>query len=101
MSSTGGGVYNAATKTVTWHSGKVAPGATKTFTVTARVAPSASVGEVITNRAYFRVLGVDASPLGDGDDHRHAVTADRNEDERAGATPALSRSRLKRPGAQE
>ena len=64
VSSTGGGVYDLATRIVSWNSGAVAAGAARTVTLTARVSSSATVGSTIVNRAYFGALGLDASPLG-------------------------------------
>jgi hypothetical protein len=63
VSSTGGGVYDAATHSVTWTTGSVAAGASRTFTLTAKVSEGASSGSVLLNRAYFGRLGLDASPL--------------------------------------
>ena len=63
VSSTGGGVYDAATRTVTWNTGTVTAGTTRTVTLTARVSTSAAIGSTLINRAYFGALGIDASPL--------------------------------------
>lgn len=64
VSSTGGGTYDAATRTVTWTTGRVAAGETKTFNMTATVSDSAGIGSVLVNQAYFRLLGIGVSPLG-------------------------------------
>jgi uncharacterized repeat protein (TIGR01451 family) len=64
VSSTGGGTYDAATGTVTWNTGKVAAGASRSFTLTAKVSEDATIGSVLINRAYFGALGLDVSPLG-------------------------------------
>ena len=64
MSSTGGGVYDPATRTVTWNTGPVAAGAARTVTLTAKVSSSAAVGSVLMNRAYLGALGIDLSPVG-------------------------------------
>jgi fimbrial isopeptide formation D2 family protein len=63
VSSTGGGTYDAATRTVTWTTGNVAAGATRTVTLTAKVSSSAGAGSVLVNRAYFGRLGIDAAPF--------------------------------------
>lgn len=63
VSSTRGGVYDAASNTVTWHTGPVAAGASTTVNVTARVSSSAPIGSVLTSTAYFGLLGANASPL--------------------------------------
>jgi uncharacterized repeat protein (TIGR01451 family) len=63
VSSTGGGVYDAANRTVTWRTGKVAAGASSTFTVDAKVSDDAAVGSVLMNQAYLGQLGLDLSPL--------------------------------------
>jgi extracellular elastinolytic metalloproteinase len=62
VSSSGAGVYDAATRTVTWDTGTIAPGATRVLTLTARVSSSATIGSTLINRANFGALGVDASP---------------------------------------
>jgi len=64
ISSTGGGTYDPATRTVTWTTGSVAAGQSKTFTLTAEVSDSAEIGSVLINRSYFHLLGIDVSPLG-------------------------------------
>jgi hypothetical protein len=63
VSSTDEGVYDSASRTVMWHTGPVAAGASQSVSVTATVSPFASFGTVITNMAYFGQLGIGASPL--------------------------------------
>jgi hypothetical protein len=63
VSSKGGGVYDSASRTVTWHTGPVAAGASRSVSVTATVSPFAVFGTVITNMAYFGGLGIGTSPL--------------------------------------
>ena len=63
VSSTDGGVYDAASRTVTWHTGPTAAGASQSVSVTATVSPFVSFGTVITNQAYFGRLGLVGSPL--------------------------------------
>jgi uncharacterized repeat protein (TIGR01451 family) len=57
VSSTGG-TFNAATRTVRWNLSGVAPGASETVRVTARV--TGAVGAVLLNQAWFRRLGVNS-----------------------------------------
>jgi uncharacterized repeat protein (TIGR01451 family) len=57
VSATGGGAYDAATRTVSWTTGPTAPGVSRSVTVTAKVAPTTTAGEVITNQATLRTLG--------------------------------------------
>jgi extracellular elastinolytic metalloproteinase len=63
VSSTGGGTYDAATRTVTWKTGPVASGTSRTFTVDAKVSDDAAAGSVLMNQAYLGRLGLDLSPL--------------------------------------
>ncbi|MGH3456523.1 MAG: hypothetical protein ACRDP2_19115, partial [Nocardioidaceae bacterium] len=62
VSSSAGGVYNSATRTVTFHTGKVAAGGTKSMTVTAKVKPATALGSVVTNQASLKAFGT-SGPL--------------------------------------
>ena len=54
VSATGGGTYNASTRTVTWNLGTVPVLYTGTLRLTARISPTALLGTPITNLAEFR-----------------------------------------------
>lgn len=56
VSSTSGGVYNAANRTVSWNLGNVPGGLTKTVNVTARLSSTAEVGSLVVNQAQFSGL---------------------------------------------
>jgi uncharacterized repeat protein (TIGR01451 family) len=56
VSSTGGGTWNSTTRTVTWHTGPVAAGQSKTVTVTARVKASTAPGTSLVNTATIANL---------------------------------------------
>ena len=53
VSATGGGVYNATTRTVTWNLGTVNVGFTGTKKVTTRIKTTTAPGTAITNRADY------------------------------------------------
>ena len=53
VSSTGGGVYNHAARTVTWNLGSVAKDATGSLKLNVQLSPTASVGSVLVNQAEF------------------------------------------------
>ncbi len=53
VAATGGGVYDAVNRTVTWNLGSVAAGATGSVTVATRVRTDAKVGTATINQAQF------------------------------------------------
>ena len=53
VSASNGGVYNAATRKVTWHVGTIYPGVGRSLTLVARVKPGTAVGRLVVNRAEF------------------------------------------------
>ena len=58
VSATGGGTYDPETHRVTWKLGRLAPGATGTVRLTARVSPSAGFGSLLVNQARLSEPGM-------------------------------------------
>jgi len=62
VSATNGGVYDPETRTVTWSLGRLAPGATGSIGLTARISPDAGIGTALVNLSLLLEPGMISIP---------------------------------------